>query len=268
MYKIIASDMDGTLLNPEHRIGSYTREILHTLYERGYIFAFATGRHHIEVAQYRELLGIPAYMISSNGARVYDTQDNQIFSQSLEPDVVKELVSMAAHDKSVDIQMYSTTQWLINRDKPEILQFHTSSDFSYVVYDEKNPPTDDIAKVYLTSYERDHEHLCEWEDKFNQALGNKVHIAFSSPWCLEIMAHGVSKGDSLSVVAKENGLSLNDCIAFGDGMNDLEMLKGVKKGLIMQTAHDRLKAAAPELEIIGSCLDEGVAHYLEDFLLK
>lgn len=268
MFKIIASDMDGTLLNPEHRIGSYTREILHTLHERGYIFAFATGRHHIDVSQHRELLGIPAYMITSNGAQVHDIDDNELLKQYIKPDVVNELVALMRGDDAIEIQMYTSTEWLINKESPSSLQFHKDSGFAYRLFDDKKPPVDDIAKVYFTSDNQDHEHLKELEIKINRELKGKVHTAFSTPWCLEVMEAGVHKGTGLEAVVKANGCTLDDCIAFGDGMNDVEMLTCVKKGLIMQTAHESVKMSAPELEIIGSCLDESVAHYLEDLLLK
>lgn len=268
MFKIIASDMDGTLLNPEHRIGSYTREILHTLHEKGYIFAFATGRHHIDVSQHRELLGIPAYMITSNGAQVHDMDDNGLLKQDMVPDTVKELIALMRGDESIEIQMYTSTEWLINKESPESLKFHKDSGFAYRLFDDKNPPVEDVAKIYFTHDNREHEHLLQVEEKIKRELNGKVHTAFSTPWCLEVMGAGVNKGTGLEAVAKANGCTLDDCIAFGDGMNDVEMLTSVKKGLIMQTAHKSVKESAPELEVIGSCLDESVAHYLEELLLK
>jgi len=268
MFKIIASDMDGTLLTPEHRFGAYTKKILQSLHQQGYVFAFATGRHHVEVAQYHKQLNIPAYMITSNGARVHDLAGKELFSKNLDPDVIQDIVAMAKTDDSIAIQMYSDTQWLLSKEMPDSIAYHKDTDFTYHLFDVNQPPTQNIAKVYFTSASRDHAHLCEWENKFNTLFKGKVHIAFSTPWCLEVMAMHVSKGDALAIVAKQEGVSLANCMAFGDGMNDLEMLQTVKKGLVMQSAHDRVKKAAPELDVIGLCADEAVAHYLEDHLLK
>ena len=64
------------------------------------------------------------------------------------------------------------------------------------------------------------------------------------------------------------GYALSDCIAFGDGMNDVEMLSAAGKGLVMATAHDRVKAALPDHEVIGSHAEEAVARYLEKHLLS
>ncbi|WP_152557122.1 HAD hydrolase family protein, partial [Photobacterium sanctipauli] len=83
-----------------------------------------------------------------------------------------------------------------------------------------------------------------------------------------VMDAGVSKGHALEAVAKEKGYALADCIAFGDGMNDVEMLSMAGKGLVMGTSHEKVKRALPENEVIGACQDEAVAHYLTELLLK
>lgn len=82
------------------------------------------------------------------------------------------------------------------------------------------------------------------------------------------MAGGVSKGHALEAVAKILGHSLQDCIAFGDGMNDAEMLSMAGKGCIMAGAHQRLKDQYPHLEVIGSNTDDAVPHYLRKLYLS
>jgi len=64
------------------------------------------------------------------------------------------------------------------------------------------------------------------------------------------------------------GYQLKDCIAFGDGMNDFEMLSMAGKGLVMGTAHHKVKTALPDIEVIGNCDDEAVAHYIAEHLLN
>ncbi len=76
MYYVVASDLDGTLLSPDHVLTPYTKKILNLLTDKGIHFIFATGRHHIDVGQIRDGLGINAYMIASNGARVHNTREN------------------------------------------------------------------------------------------------------------------------------------------------------------------------------------------------
>ncbi|EBQ6113434.1 HAD-IIB family hydrolase, partial [Salmonella enterica subsp. enterica serovar Enteritidis] len=119
---------------------------------------------------------------------------------------------------------------------------------------------DQVCKVYFTC--DDHEKLVALEAKIRVRFGNKVNVSFSLRSCLEVMAGGVSKGEALQQVAESLGYRLNDCIAFGDGMNDREMLEMAGKGCIMAGAHQRLKDILPEMEVIGSNADDAVAHYL------
>lgn len=78
MYQVVASDLDGTLLSPDHTLSPYAKETLKLLTARGVNFVFATGRHHVDVGQIRDNLEIKSYMITSNGARVHDTDGNLI----------------------------------------------------------------------------------------------------------------------------------------------------------------------------------------------
>ena len=78
MYQVVASDLDGTLLSPDHFLTPYAKETLKLLTARGINFVFATGRHYIDVGQIRDNLGIRSYMITSNGARVHDSDGQQI----------------------------------------------------------------------------------------------------------------------------------------------------------------------------------------------
>ncbi len=264
MYKIIASDLDGTLLTPEHIIAPYSRSVLQQLHARGEHFVFATGRHHLDVARIRGTVGIPAFMITSNGARVHDADDNLVFSANVDADVIKKLMAICDGDDNIIIHIYQDEQWLISRENEELKKFHKDSGFQYQKFDTAKPPLDSIVKLFLTH--PDHDYLVNYEKQFEAAFGDQASIAFSTPWCLEVMGEGVSKGAALKAVAEMKGHTLQDCIAFGDGMNDKEMLEMAGKGLIMATAHDRLKEALPEHEIIGSNVEEAVAHYLEAHL--
>ena len=108
-----------------------------------------------------------------------------------------------------------------------------------------------------------HEDLLPLEKRIGDELGEQVSVAFSLPNCLEVMASGVCKGVALAEVLKLKGHGFQDAIAFGDGMNDYEMLQEVGKGLIMGNGDKKLRALLPELEVIGHCNDDAVADFLE-----
>ncbi|MFT4836112.1 MAG: Cof subfamily protein (haloacid dehalogenase superfamily) [Psychromonas sp.] len=266
MYKIAASDLDGTLLTSEHQILPFTKQVLTQLHSQGTDFIFATGRHHVDVAHMRELLGIPAFMITSNGARVHNCENEIIFKRNIAPEVIAGMIKMLQSDQEIQIHLYRNDDWLISKEDPN--NPCTQENFSYGLFDINNPPLENIAKIFIKHQDQNHEKLVIWEDKMKAAFPGQAHITFSSPNCLEMMGAGVSKGHALDAIAKMKGYALKDCIAFGDGMNDFEMLSMAGKGLVMESAHHKVKAALPSNEIIGHCDDQAVAHYLVKHLLK
>ena len=265
MYQIVASDLDGTLLTSKHQITAYTKQVLTQLHQQGKAFIFATGRHHVDVADMRKKVGIPAFMITSNGARVHNSDNQIIFEKNINPLIIQNMMKILATDNTIQVNLYQKDDWLVSRE--DFYDTNNREHFSYKVFDINNPPVDGIAKIFIKHQDRSHDKLALLESKLNQLFADNVHITFSSPCCLEIMDVGVSKGQALEVVAKIKGYELKDCIAFGDGMNDFEMLSMAGKGLIMQTAHHKVKEALPNLEVIGKCDDEAVANYLSNYLL-
>lgn len=266
MYHIVASDMDGTLLSPAHTLTPYARETLQLVTRRGVNFVFATGRHHIDIAQVRDGLGISAYMITSNGARVHDSTGALIFSHDVDADIAGELFRIVHDDPAINTNVYRNDEWFTNRESPEQKAFFQESVFQYQLFEPALLPTDGICKVYYTC--DDHDKLLPLEEAINARWGDRVNVSFSLPTCLEVMAGGVSKGHALEYVAKLLGFTLSDCIAFGDGMNDMEMLSMSGKGCIMSNAHQRLKDMLPQMEVIGSNEDDAVPHYLRALYLK
>ncbi len=263
---IVASDLDGTLLAPNHKLSDYTKSILKQLHQQGFHFVFATGRHHIDVASIRETAGIPAYMITSNGARVHDSNNQLVYSDNVAADVVKPIVDLFADDNETVIHIYQNDEWKISLETDYFKQFHKDSQFAYQVFDTATPPNEGIAKIFFTH--PSHDHLVGYETELNKQFGERIEVAFSTPECLEVMAKGVSKGEALKAVSAQLGHSLDNCIAFGDGMNDVEMLSMAKHGKVMATSHVKVKQALPVNEVIGSHADDAVAHYLADHLLN
>ncbi|EGQ7694942.1 Cof-type HAD-IIB family hydrolase [Vibrio vulnificus] len=265
--KIVASDLDGTLLAPNHQLSEFSKQTLKALHEQGYTFIFATGRHHVDVAGIRAQVGIPAYMITSNGARVHDQHDQLMYSKNVPAELVQPVIDIVKQDPEIFVHLYQNEEWRLSREDEVMRKFHEETGFTYKVYDIDNAPTDGIAKIFFTHPGQDHEHLVGFENQLREAFGDQLNIAFSTPWCLEVMAAEVSKGDALKAVAESLGLTLENCVAFGDGMNDVEMLSMAGKGLVMETSHEKVKKALPDNEIIGSNADDAVAHYLQKHLL-
>jgi Cof subfamily protein (haloacid dehalogenase superfamily) len=266
-FKIVASDLDGTLLAPNHKLSDFTKRTLKELHEKGLTFVFATGRHHVDVAGIREQVGIPAYMVTSNGARVHDQNDQLMYSKNVPEHLIQPIIDIVKQDPDIMIHLYQNEEWLLNKEDEILRNFHDESGFSYKVFDVDKAPVDGIAKLFFTHPDHNHDYLVQFEDKLNALFGTETNIAFSTPWCLEVMAAEVSKGEALDVVAQSVNLRLENCIAFGDGMNDVEMLSMAGLGLVMATSHHKVMDALPNNPVIGSNADDAVAHYLKEHLI-
>jgi hypothetical protein len=266
MYKLVVSDLDGTLLGPDHRLGDYTRAVLARLHDAGIELILASGRHFMDVRALSKQVGSDGCLITCNGAAVNDGQGRLMLSRCIDPATVDFLLRDPLFD-SVHTNVFVTNAWLVEQAAPELLRYHQDSGFRYQVVDFAELGELDVLKVFFYG---EHEHLRRLQAAIQERVGDRLGTTFSLPRTLEVMATGVSKGAALGMVLEQRGLSAADVICFGDGLNDLEMLSLVRDGggkaLLMDNADPRLHADLPELEIIGGNQDESVARQLDALL--
>jgi Cof subfamily protein (haloacid dehalogenase superfamily) len=263
MYRLVVCDLDGTLLNAQHRLGDYTRDVLSRLPDLGVELMLASGRHG------RDLLGLCAdlmassCLISSNGAAVHDAAGRLVYHQAIDPGCLGFLLRDPLFD-GLHKNLYRLDDWVVERPEPTLLRYHQESGFAYRVADFARLDPQPVLKVFFYG---EHQRLLELEDVVRQRGAGRLGTTFALPMTLEVMAFGVSKGATLERVLAERGLDRAEVLAFGDGLNDLELLQGVGKGIVMGNADPRLKAALPHCEVIGSHADEAVARYLDALLV-
>ncbi|GAM55138.1 cofprotein, HD superfamily hydrolase [Vibrio ishigakensis] len=94
MFRLVASDLDGTLLNAEHRLSKRSKSCLERLHQHGIHFAFATGRHHLDVAKLHQYVGIPAFMVTSNGACIHAPDGSVIYQNFLDEALCAEIIAL------------------------------------------------------------------------------------------------------------------------------------------------------------------------------
>jgi Cof subfamily protein (haloacid dehalogenase superfamily) len=267
MYNVIATDLDGTLLNSDHQLDPFTVATLKTLDAQGLRFVIATGRHYCDVAGIRDRLGIRPYLITSNGARVHAPDDTLIHAANLPESTVQRLVApdvtdaggaTAAH-RPVTVSLFTDDAWLISREAPEMLAFHQESGFAWHVTDLRAHDGVGIGKAL---YVGDPADLAQIEQRLAHEFGDALYITYSLPDCLEVMTQGVSKGRALRVVLERLGIAAAGCIAFGDNLNDIDLLETAGHPFMMNNANPDLIARLPTVPRIGNNFEAGVAHHL------
>lgn len=262
MIHLVVTDLDGTLLTPDHQLGTFSCSVLRQVAAAGIQVVIASGRSWRDVVHYRYQLDLPMMLITSNGARVHDQDGHLLYRHDLPAATVVQILALTP-PPGLRLNIYVDDRWLVTEEFPEILRLHAASGFSYERLDHHQLPTNGVAKIFWVGQPQ---LLNQWQQQLTATFGNQITSAFSNSDCLEMMAAGVSKGEALQVVLASQGLNAEQVLAFGDGLNDLEMLKAAGHARLMANADPRLVAQLAGVERIGHCRDEAVGHYLASWL--
>ena len=207
-------------------------------------------------------LSLDAYLITGNGTRVHSLEGELLHRDDLPADVA-ELVLYQQWDTLASMHIFNDDGWFTGKEIPALLQAFVYSGFRYQIIDVKKMPLGSVTKICFCG---DHDDLTRLQIQLYEALGERAHLCFSATDCLEVLPVGCNKGAALTVLTQHLGLSLRDCMAFGDAMNDREMLGSVGSGFIMGNAMPQLRAELPHLPVIGHCRNQAVSHYLTHWL--
>lgn len=258
-FKLVISDLDGTLLRPDHQLGDYTKKVIRKLKEKGYDFWIATGRHHSDAHIISQKLGVKTTLIAANGATVASENGTWLHQAQISRAVVEGILNLPISDE-VYQNLYQGPLWLMEREDKVFEQYYEEGDFKYTLCDFKAYLDEPTNKIFFTSLS--HDALLPVASAIEEKFSDFVDWTFSMPQCLEVMPKGANKGAAILETLKLNGYNPEDVVAFGDGMNDLEMLTVIPNGKVMENANPELKRKLKEREVIGHHGDEAVAKWI------
>ncbi len=274
--KMIGLDLDGTLLNTKKELTDYTKEILTQAIERGVVILTATGRPYTGIPE--ELRAFPGmrYALTSNGARIIDREkmdENEgVLTEHLLPlaDAKKALEIMEKYDTLQEV--YFDGQGYAEEEKmQEIHRYHHSPHMQEYarksricvstleeIIEQENRAMDKVQGLFADMKEREQ----AWQEL--KQIEN-LELVGSLKYNIEINAAGVNKGKGLLELGKILGISREEIMAFGDGDNDIEMLREVGFGVAMKNADDEVKEVADY--VTESNDEDGVAKAIARFVL-
>lgn len=262
MIRLAAFDMDGTLLMPDHRVGEETLDALRQLASRRVAVTFATGRHFLEVRTIAHRLGLQGYLITGNGTRVHDNQGKLLFANDLPPQVVRE--ALHTHwDTQATQHVFRDDGWLTEYADEALLAPHVENGFRCQLVNLRSLPAYGVSKICFCG---DSDELLTLQGRLRRHFGNDVDLCFSAHDSLEVLPAGTNKGSGLRHLCDHLNIAPLECMAFGDAMNDREMLDMVGEGYIMGNALPLLKQSLPHLNVIGRCEHQAVAAHLFHWL--
>jgi len=264
-YKMIALDIDGTLVSSKHKILPETRDALIAAQEKGLKVVLASGRPTpgmMSLAKELELEKFGGFVLSYNGGRITNMKTGEVIHEVyLTPEEAHEIYDLAK-DNNVSIMAYDGRD-IITEDHDEYIQIE--SDINMMPL----KTTDDFKKAVVNQTIKTlstgmPEVIAEVEKRYIETLGDRFSICRSMPFFLEVMPQGVNKAATLGRLLKTLGYTPVDMVACGDGFNDIEMVKYAGFGVAMGNAIDEVKAVADY--VTRSNDDNGIVDVIKKFI--
>ena len=270
--KMIGLDLDGTLLNTKKELTENTRRVLREAIDAGILVLMATGRPYTGIpTELRNFPGIH-YALTSNGARVLDTDHNKLLIEQLLPmeSAKKALRIFEKYDTLSEIyfdgQGYADAAKLDNVGKyhhdPNMWNYVRSTRIAvpdiWDVIAKENRNMDKVQALFANLNER----ASAWKELSEL---RELELVGSLNYNIEINAAGVNKGTALVALGEMLGIPRESIMACGDGDNDVHLLQEVGFGVAMANAQPQVKEAADH--ITASNDEDGVARAIEKFAL-
>lgn len=260
--KMIVVDLDGTLLNMNQECSRKTKKYLKKLKDMGHIIVIATGRalrSGIEITDGAEFAN---YVISSAGAVIYDMENSKIISKNnIDMDEVRRIYSICNNDEIKNLEFGDLFYY-----HKYIYDGAFESSFGKMIkdIDEYLNSCDDI--FHITVKLKDMSKLDEYYNKLDsdKLFVLRMQDSFSDEKFLEIFSKGVSKYSAIKFVMNRENISNDRVITFGDGMNDMDMIKNAGVGVAMGNALTELKEVSDYVTISNN--DNGVIYFLKGYL--
>lgn len=264
-YRAIALDLDGTLTNHEKVVTPKTREALLKAAAKGAVIILASGRptYGIEpVAECLELNKQGGYILSYNGGNIVNAKTGEkLFSQFLPDEVIPELYAYAKEHGHA-LLGYAGNEIITEMPDDQYVKEESRINKMNIrkvdnLFESLEPhPT----KLLMTG---DPTLMLKAEEELVEKLGDRMDIFRSAPFFLELVPKGIDKAKSLTRLLTKINLTPADLIAFGDGYNDLSMLKLAGMGVAMENAAPEVRAEADYVTLSNE--EDGVAAALTHF---
>lgn len=270
-YKVIALDLDGTLLNSAKQILPESLEALKIAQQNGVKVLIVTGRHHVAIKPFYHTLGLDTPALCCNGTYSYDFQQQKVLQSaplSL-PQTLRTIELLKAH--KVHSLMYTENamtyeepndnikRWgvwssaLPEALRPTLIQVDNFSDTAQ--------KSDAIWKFAATSND------VAGLQRFSHIIEDELGLTCEFSWHdqMDIAQSGNSKGNLLKKWVEQQGLTMKNVIAFGDNFNDISMLEMAGLGVAMENSADDIKARA---DLVTTTNEEtGIANTIRQYVL-
>ena len=267
MKKLLATDLDGTLLKNDKTISINTINAIHNMINNGHYFVISTGRPFFRITKILETLDIingKNICICNNGGLIITTDGSKVlYEEKMDDDSIVELVDLCMeHNLNILVYQkdYIVTDYLDER--IELLKGQSC----VKIIDGGKPALKELNDVYKVVFNGSDEELFAARDKIPAALLEKYNFVYTGKNFLEVNKKTIDKGKGLKRLADILEIDLNNTYAVGDEENDLELIKAAGVGCAVSNANQKVKEVASYITLSNE--DDGVAHIINELILK
>ncbi len=260
---ILASDMDGTLINSNKEVSKENRKAIKYFVDNGGLFTLATGRMVQAVRGFVDDLSIECPVMLHNGAKIYDFRNGQVIKEHfIEEERKKAIKRFYENNPHIGIEIFANEIAYVYRRCEFTKRYDSHKDYKVVyglpdeVWNEK------WVKVLLIG-EKEELDAAEKDFKENYDKGNNSFRSGTN--YLDIVANGISKGRSLEELVNALKFNPEKVLAVGDNMNDVEMIEYANYGFCVENGLSIVKEKA---DFIAPSNDEDAIAYIIKWLEK
>ncbi|MFE7928786.1 HAD family hydrolase [Streptomyces sp. NPDC057456] len=260
-YRLVATDLDGTLLRSDDSISQRTRDALAAATAAGAAHIVVTGRGVPWTRHILDDLGYDGLAVCGQGAQVYDAGAHRLLT-SVTLDRQLAGVALAKIEAEVGPLYLAASRDGLDGDVLVGPGYAVTGALpSTPLTDASDLWSAPLSKIYIQHPELSDDALAA---AARRAAGGFVTVAMAGAGIVELLPLGLSKATGLSLAARRLGLKAADTIAFGDMPNDIPMFAWASRGVAMANAHEELKAVADEVTTSND--DDGIAETLESMM--
>ncbi|AUI71056.1 Cof-type HAD-IIB family hydrolase [Companilactobacillus alimentarius] len=268
-YKLIALDMDDTLLTSEKTISKKNQTMIKQALKQGIKVVLCSGRTHNAITNYIKILGISGpdqYMITNGGGIIENMEGKIIYHDTLSNAFYREFVDFIKknqlHYNVVDSQGNTYTSHVEWIDKYTITQAFENENGLYIREPEELPDDFEIVKAIINGEAKQ---LDEISDMVHEHFDQNYFVVRTGVGFLEIFPKNVNKGEAVKHLAGQLGIDLKEVMAMGDRDNDIPMIKIAGKGVAMDNATSGAKKVSDYVTADNN--HDGVGLAIEKFAL-
>lgn len=264
MYKLIAIDVDDTLLNDDLIVTEGTKLAMEKAIAQGVTVTLATGRMYASARKIADQIKLNVPIITYQGSLVKTLLDGQVlYERSVPTDAAKQLYAFT-EEHGLHLQLYVDDILYVKEGNVKIQRYSALSKIPYVVSTDFEGLLEQPNTKMLIIDEPDY--LDQIAQQLKTLIGDRAHITKSKAHYLEITHKEGTKGHALRFMAEHLGCTIDQTIAIGDAWNDHEMIEAAGLGVAMGNAIPALKEIANFVTLTNN--EEGVRHVIEKFVLQ